>query len=77
MGLMVLQGINKYQKLYYFQKFYKKDKVPNYLPRINFSELEYKKKEVEIYKSVKHTIYKLWFHMLPFENFIPASSSNK
>ena len=71
----ITKKYNIYKNLYYFQKFYKKGQIPNYLPRINDSELEYKRKEVEIYKSVKHTIYQLWFHMLPFENFIPASNS--
>ena len=69
----ITKKYNIYKNLYYFQKFYKKGQIPNYLPRINDSELEYKRKEVEIYKSVKHTIYQLWFHMLPFENFIHAS----
>ena len=69
----ITKKFNIHKNLYYFQKFYKKDQIPNYLPRINDSELEYKRKEVEIYKSVKHTIYQLWFHMLPFENFIHAS----
>ena len=71
----IAKKINKYQNLYYFQKFYKKNQIPNYLPRINDSELEYKRKEVEIYKSVKYIIYQLWFHMLPFENLILASKS--
>ena len=69
----ITKKFNSYKNLYYFQKFFKKDKIPNYLPRINDIELEYKRKEVEIYESVKHIIYQLWFHMLPFENFIPAS----
>ena len=71
----IVKKFDKYKNLYYFQKFYKKNQIPKYLPRINDTELEYKRKEVEIYKSVKHIIYQLWFHMLPCENLILASES--
>ena len=64
---------NKYKNLYYFGKFYKKNEVPKYLPRISSNDLEIKKKEVNIYKSVREIIYLLWFHMLPYENWILAS----
>jgi hypothetical protein len=43
------------------------------LKRITDKELDYKIKEVEIYKSAKEAIYKNWFHMLPYENFILAT----
>ena len=59
-----------------FGKFYKK-KLPKYLPRISDEELSYKKKEINIYQSVIKTIYKLWYHMLPYENWILASKWKK
>ena len=62
-----------YNNLYYFGKFYKKDLMPKKLSRINDTELEFKKKEVEIYKSVKNAINLIWYHMLPYENWIKAS----
>jgi len=64
--------LKKFNKLYYFGKFYKKSEIPKNLPKINDTELESKIKEVEIYKSVKHIVYVLWFHMLPYENWISA-----
>ena len=64
---------NKFNHLYYFGKFYDKNRIPTDLPKISYKELEYKIKEVNIYKSVKNIIYKYWFHMLPYENLILAS----
>ena len=64
---------NEYNNLYYFGKFYKINKIPNNLPRINDEELEYKKKEIKIYKSVISVINNLFWHMLPYENWILAS----
>ena len=73
----IAKKFNKYNNLYYFGKFYKKDKIPKYLPRISEKEFKIKKKEVCIYKSVRNEIYKLWFHMLPYENWILASKWKK
>jgi len=70
----ISRNSNMYKNLYYFGKFYKKNEIPSYLSKITDKELEYKKKEVDIYKSVKKTIYQLWFHMLPYENWILASN---
>ena len=50
-----------------------KKNIPKDLPRISDEELSYKKKEINIYQSVIKTIYKLWYHMLPYENLILAS----
>ena len=69
----ISKNSNKYKNLYYFGKFYRKDEIPKYLPRISSNDLEIKKKEVKIYKSVRGIIYHLWFHMLPYENWILAS----
>ena len=72
--LETVKKFNKLNNLYYFAKFYKKNEMPKSLPRISDKELEYKIKEVSIYKSVNKYIYKLWYHMLPFEKLIPASN---
>ena len=69
----ITKKYNKYNNLYYFGKFYKKNNIPKNLKRISNRDLEYKKKEVSIYKSVKKIIFKLWYHMLPYENWILAS----
>ena len=69
----VVKQYNEYNNLYYFGKFYKKKKLPKYLPRISDKELSYKIKEINIYQSVIKNIYKLWYHMLPYENWILAS----
>ena len=66
------KNFNIYNRLYYFGKFYKKNDIPLNLQRISENDLKYKKKEVEIYKSVKQYIYICWFHMLPYENWIYA-----
>ena len=71
---MIAKNLNLNNNLYYFGRFYKKENIPNYLPRITDSEYEIKKKEVEIYKSVKHIIYKMLYHMLPYENWNKANN---
>ena len=63
-----------YNNLYYFGKFYHKNEIPKYLPRISDIDLKAKIKEVFIYKSVRKVIYRTWFHMLPYENWILASN---
>ena len=73
----IVKKYNEYNNLFYFGKFYKKKKLPKYLPRISDEELSYKKKEINIYQSVIKTIYKLWYHMLPYENWILASKWKK
>ena len=73
----IVKHFNKYNYLFYFGKFYKNNTIPHYLQRINNKELELKTKEVQIYKSVRDTIYKLWFHMLPYENWVSASKLYK
>ena len=66
----IVKEYNKYNNLYYFGKFYPKNKIPKHLPRISYKDLTTKIKEVIIYKSVNKIIKKLWFHMLPYENWI-------
>jgi len=73
----IVKKYNEYNNLYYFGKFYSKKNLPKYLPRISDEELSYKKKEINIYKSVIKYIYKLWYHMLPYENLIQASKWKK
>ena len=72
----ITKKYNKYNNLYYFQKFYNKNEIPKNLPRINDNEYNYKLKEVSIYKNKKENIYRLFLHMLPFENLILASKYN-
>ena len=64
---------NNYNHLYYFGKFYNKNNIAKNLPRISDEELKYKKKEINIYKSVKEEIHKFWYHMIPYENWVLAS----
>ena len=73
----IVKKYNEYNNLYYFGKFYKKNNLPKYLPRISDEELSYKKKEINIYQSVIKIIHKLWYHMLPYENWILASKWKK
>jgi LmbE family N-acetylglucosaminyl deacetylase len=69
----VAKESNKYKYLYYFGKYYQKNKIPQNLTRITKEEYNIKKKEIAIYKSVISIIHKLWYHMLPYENWILAS----
>jgi LmbE family N-acetylglucosaminyl deacetylase len=69
----IAKECNEYKNLYYFGKFYNKNKIPKYLTRISNELLIYKKKEISIYQSVINNIYKFWYHMLPYENWILAS----
>lgn len=71
----IAKAVNKYNILYYFGKYYQKNQIPKNLTRISDEELEYKKKEIDIYKSQKKGIYKNLFHVLPYENWILASKS--
>jgi LmbE family N-acetylglucosaminyl deacetylase len=73
----IVKKYNEYDNLYYFGKFYTKTKLPKYLPKISDEELTYKKKEIHIYKSVIKNIFKFWYHMLPYENWILASKWKK
>ena len=70
----ISKKLNKFNNLYYFGKFYPKNEIPKYLPKINNKELKIKMKEVLIYKSVRKIIYRTWFHMIPYENWILASN---
>ena len=60
----IVKQLNRYNNLYYFSKFYKKNQIPKNLSRISDDELKYKIKEVLLYKSVKKQIYRFWFHMI-------------
>ena len=51
--------------------------MPNNLKKISDKEFAFKIKEVSLYKSVKEIIYKLWFHFLPYENWISAVNWEK
>ena len=68
---------NKLNNLYYFGKFLKKNEINGNLVRISDKEFSYKKREVSIYKSVKKTIHQVWFHFLPYENWISAVNFKK
>ena len=68
---------NKFNNLYYFGKFYKKNEIPNNLIRISDNELSFKRREVSIYKSVKKDIHRVWFHFLQYENWISAVNWEK
>ena len=69
----ITKECNEFKNLYYFEKFYDKNIIPKYLPRISDKEFEIKKKEIIIYKSAINNINNIWFHMLSYENLILAS----
>ena len=70
---MIARKKNILKNLYYFGKVYKKGTIPKNFPRISKTELKYKMQEVSIYKSKAREINKHWFHMIPYENWKPAS----
>ena len=72
----IAKEYNEYKNLYYFGHFYKKNQIPQNLTRISNKELDIKKKEINIYQSVINNIYELWYHMLPYENWVLASKWN-
>jgi len=74
---LVSKKLKKFDNLYYFGKYYRKDKIPSNLLKITEKELEYKKKEISIYKSAKRGIDKYLIHVLPYERFILASKIKK
>ena len=73
----IVKKYNKFNKLYYFGKFYQKNKIPKYLHKINDKEFNFKKLEVEIHKTENKIIKSRWFHMLQYENWILASKWQK
>ena len=68
---------NKFNILYYFSKFYTKDRIPLNFGMINKGELELKKKAIEIYQSQIEGIYQYWYHFLPYENWVLATKLEK
>ena len=70
----ITRKLKLFNNLYYFGKFYKKNEIPKDLSRISNKELRSKLQEISFYKSVKKEINKLWFHMIPYENWILASN---
>ena len=71
---LTTKKLKKFNKLYYFGKYYDKDKIPSNLPKISDKELQYKIKEISFYKSAKEGIDKYLIHVLPYERFILASN---
>ena len=65
---------NQLNKVYYFERFFKKGHIPSYAHRISNRDLEIKKQEVNLYQSVIKDIYKYWYYMLPYEYFIKDSN---
>ena len=72
---MITKRLRKYNNLYYFGKYYKKNKIPKNLSKITQKELEYKNKEISFYKNTKEGIDKYFIHVMPYEKFISASES--
>lgn len=72
---IITKRLKKYDNLYYFSKYYKKNKIPKNLNKITHQELEYKNKEISFYKSSKEGIDKYLIHIIPYEKFILASKS--
>ena len=68
---------NKFNILYYFSKFYTRDRIPLNFGMINKKELELKKKAIEIYQSQIEGIYQYWYHFLPYENWVLATKLEK
>ena len=69
----IAEKYNKFNILYYFEKFYRKNLVPKNLKMINKTEFDYKLKEIEVYESQKKAINNIWIHFLAYENLISAS----
>lgn len=72
----ILKKLQKENKLYYFGKCYKKNKIPKNLTKLSDKELDIKLKEASIYKSSKNAINHWYNHMIPYENWIKASNSD-
>ena len=64
---------NQLDKLYYFERFFKKGEIPSTAKRISDRDLNIKHEEIKLYPSVEKYIYRSWYHMLPYENFILSS----
>ena len=73
----IAKDYSKYNILYYFGKFYEKNKIPLKLQRISYKDLKIKKHEIEIHKTERKNIYRDYFHSIPYEKIILASNWKK
>ena len=73
----IAKDYNKYSILYYFEKFYEKNKIPLNLQRISDKDLQIKKIEIKIHKTQKKSLFRDYFHSIPYEKFILASNWKK
>ena len=60
----IAKDYNKYSILYYFEKFYEKNKIPVNLQRISEYDLKIKKHELEIHKTEKKSICRDYYHSI-------------
>ena len=70
----IAKDYNKYNILYYFEKFYAKNKIPINLQSISDKDFKIKKFELEIHKTEKKNIFRDYFHSLQYEKFTLASN---
>lgn len=63
---------NKYDKLYYYGKYYKKGQVPEDLKPMDKNSVKYKLSVLNIYQSVRNNINNFWVHMVPYEYWMTA-----
>lgn len=63
----------KYNNLWYFGQFYKKDAVPESLPQITPAELAFKEELLKLYKREQPSIQSYWAQMIPYENWVKAT----
>ena len=73
----IAKDYNKYSILYYFEKFYEKNKIPLNLQRISDKDLQIKKIEIKIHKTQRKSLFRDYFHSIPYEKFILASNWKK
>ncbi len=64
----------KFDKLWYFGKFYKKGTIPSSLPQITPEQLAYKEELLKLYVREQGSIKAYWEQMNPYENWEKATA---
>ena len=65
---------DKWNKLWFFGKFYKKGEIPAGLPQITPEELTYKQDLLKLYVREQNSIKTYWEQMNPYENWEKATN---
>ncbi|MGI6722552.1 MAG: PIG-L deacetylase family protein [Anaerovoracaceae bacterium] len=68
----VAASMGRYDRLWYFGRFYRKGEIPGWQKPLSKKEQAEKNAEIAIYPSQQKAISKYWYWMIPYEHWIKA-----